>query len=79
MTDFSNPLTNLRTFRDIYVEERRREVRTALELRKTNGEGGLWGAKVREIQIIIEAIDKAIADEEALQPSIYESRGLAGA
>jgi len=66
--DYVGPLEK---FRAVLVEERRRIVSTALELREANGEGGLWGADVQRLQEQIEAVDRAIKDEENLRPSYY--------
>lgn len=67
----------LKRFRAIHVEERRRVVASALDLREENkGEGGLFGDGVMRLQSQIEAIDRAIKDEEDLRPSYLESNGL---
>jgi hypothetical protein len=68
MSDTRSPLEALNAFRKMLVEERRQIVSTALELREANGEGGLHGAEFQRIQEQIEALDRAIADETALQP-----------
>jgi hypothetical protein len=66
----------LKAFRQILVEKRRKVVANALHLRAVNGDGGLWGAEVQKLQEQIDATDRAITDEEALEPSVYESRGI---
>lgn len=63
-----SPRQQLEELRTIHVEERRRLVSVAVDLRQTNKEGGLWGAQVAAIQSQIEAIDRAIADERKLEP-----------
>lgn len=69
--DYVGPLEQ---FRAVLVEERRRIVSTALELRAANGEGGAnWGADVQRLQEQIEAVDRAIKDEEKLRPSMWDS------
>ena len=61
------PLEELEAFRQIHLEERRRIVRTALELRETNKEGGLHGEQLARAQGWIEAVDRAIEDERKLK------------
>ncbi|TGT42613.1 hypothetical protein [Mesorhizobium sp. M8A.F.Ca.ET.165.01.1.1] len=68
-------LSELMAFRQIYVEERRKLVETALFLRKANGDGGLHGAGLSSIQEILDAIDRAIMDEQriAMDPPVPTS------
>lgn len=67
-----NELEALKAFRAILVEGRREIVRTAHDLREANRQGGSygknWGADFQQIQEQIEAIDRAIKDEESLEP-----------
>ena len=76
MAEKNQHIEDLQKFREVYVAERRREVRTALELREANGDGGLWGDKIKALQEIIEAIDAAIKDENSLRPRNYGVRTL---
>ncbi|MCQ8872486.1 hypothetical protein NP945_11705 [Mesorhizobium sp. LMG17149] len=76
MDDKNQHLEDLQEFRAIYVSERRNQIRTALDLRKSNGDGGMWGQQLKALQEIIEAVDRAIADEQDAEPSVYEKRGL---
>jgi hypothetical protein len=71
-------INNLKIMRAMLVEERRKVVAVGLSLREHNGEGGLRGAEIKILQEQIEAVDRAIKDEESLQPSVYETRGMIG-
>lgn len=62
----------VKEFRDILVAERRRIVRTVFELRNANHDesptgGANWGQQFKVIQDQIDAVDRAIADEERAQ------------
>ena len=63
-------LDDLRSFRHLLVEERRRVIGEALEITKTSAHGspgrlkGAHGLEVKALQDQIEAVDKAIEDEE---------------
>jgi hypothetical protein len=65
-----SPIDNLKAFRVLLVEERRRVVADALDVAKTANLGaasrlkGGHGLELKALQEQIEAIDKAIADEE---------------
>ena len=59
-------IQNLQKMVDIYIEERRSRVATALELRTHNGEGGLWAAEICKLQEQIEGLERAIAHEKGL-------------
>lgn len=81
MADQPTPIEDLKVFRDLLVTERRNIVRTALELREANDRGQPtalakgWGADIRGLQDQIEAVDRAISDEERLEPSFYAPGG----
>jgi hypothetical protein len=65
-----SPLEDLRSFRTLLVEERRRVIADALEVAKSAGHGGpgrlkgAHGLELKALQEQIEAVDKAIDDEE---------------
>jgi hypothetical protein len=62
-------VSDLQTLRDVHVSERRRLVMKAIESAETNdspGGGATLGQDVVEQQRLIEAIDRAIADESNL-------------
>jgi len=65
-----SPLEDLRAFRALLVEERRRVIAEALEIAATAGHGGpnrvkgAHGLELKALQEQIEAVDKAIQDEE---------------
>lgn len=69
MVEKSQYLSDLTAFRELYREERRGLVANALRERKANGDGGLWGAELRAVQEILDAIDRAITDEKRLAPT----------
>ena len=77
-TNEESTVEQLEAFREVLVEERRRLVATALDLRRQNGDSGgeNWGPQVKAIQEQIEAVDRAIADEKKLSPSYYESASV---
>jgi hypothetical protein len=62
-----DPISDLRLVRTAYVEERRRTARTSIENAEANKEPhastGIAASLIR-LQEMIEAIDRAIADEE---------------
>lgn len=67
MTDDSEQyVKSLQDLRELHVAERRQAAKTSAELRAANGDGGLFGDQVKRQQEIIEAIDRAIADEMML-------------
>lgn len=63
-------VSKLETMRAAHVDERRRLVQTALDLAAENNEpvSTNWGQAVSQQQQLIEAIDRAIADERKLEP-----------
>lgn len=62
------PLDDLRALRALLVDERRLSARTALEMRHPAVAASNWGHDVKRIQEQIDAIDRAIADEERPTP-----------
>ena len=65
------PADALRAFRDILVARRRELVETLFEAREERGEedaayGAHRGLDVQRVQEQIEAVDRAISDEERL-------------
>ncbi|MBD0417482.1 hypothetical protein [Oryzicola mucosus] len=64
-------IEDARALRDIYVLERRKKIAAALDRHRANGEGGLFGGEVKTFQEIIEALDRVIRDEGALQQAGY--------
>lgn len=81
MSQVPSPLEDLQAFREILVAARRRVVRQVHELREDNREtepsaGARWGADFKAIQDQIEAVDRAIKEEELAEPSVYETRGI---
>ncbi len=64
------PVGNLKRLREVLVEQRRKTTAEAIQAYNAPAE------KVTAIQAQIEAIDRAIADEERLVPSVYPGRGL---
>jgi hypothetical protein len=67
MTENTN-ISNLETLRAAHVRERRRVTQTALDSAAANkaAVGVNWGQDVMRQQELIEAIDRAIADEQKL-------------
>ena len=62
------PLETVKTVQVFLVEERRRIAATAVDLERANGSFNLsWGESIREIQELIEALDRAIRHEEVLE------------
>lgn len=65
-------LRNVHEFRKVLVAHRRNIISTALELRASNADyasaqpwyGAQWGKELLEVQMQIDALDKAIQDEE---------------
>lgn len=67
-------VNNLKFMRNMLVEERRRQVQVGVETREAgNSSGGLVGGEFLHLQAIIDAVDRAIKDEESLGPSFIES------
>jgi hypothetical protein len=63
----------MRAVREILVAERRRIAAAYLALHEANGGGGeAWGVNVATMQTQIEAVDRAISDEENLARSRYQ-------
>jgi hypothetical protein len=62
----------LKSLREKLVAERRRVAGLALESDQSRPES--WAASLKDVQELIEAVDRAIADEEELAPtrSIYD-------
>jgi hypothetical protein len=66
MSEELSPVDALKAFRDILVDERRRIIREALVIQKENGSGGAsFAPNLSTIQEHIEAVDRAITDEES--------------
>jgi hypothetical protein len=61
-------ISNLETLRTAHVNERRRVTQTALDIAAANKShvGVNWGQDVMRQQELIEAIDRAIADEKRM-------------
>jgi hypothetical protein len=68
-----SPLDDLKAFRKMLVEERRKIVRAALEAHDTAPADHVAPTKLKIIQEQIEAVDRAIADEGQRQPSIFDN------
>jgi hypothetical protein len=67
MSDCFSPLGELEAFRKILVEQRRQVVRLALRS-KSSAEG--FGASLKTVQEEIEAVDRALEDEEKKSHSV---------
>lgn len=66
MAETNEYIEGLKEMRSWYLEQRRKKVSTALELRKANGDGGMWAIEVSQANNAIEALDKAIEHEKKL-------------
>lgn len=77
MSEEKTNLEVLEAIRAELVAERREFAKTAL---KPIGTGSLSKAgalkELVQTQADIEVVDRAILDEEALRPSVYETRGM---
>lgn len=70
MSETETPVEAMRAFREVLVEARRSVVKNALSIHRANGDGGEnWGPALRKVQEEIDAVDRAIADEQLLDPN----------
>lgn len=73
-----SPVEQLQALRALMVEERRRRVAVALEIHRANGEGAeRWGPDLMAIQEHIEAVERALVDENGLSSSNCDSLVMA--
>jgi len=74
MTDSAQHLADLKAFKAKLVEDRRAIVRK--ELDAVNRGGDILPSKFLEIQGEIEAVDRAIADEENIRRNVSSSKSF---
>ncbi len=85
MANPSSPYEQLIAFKMILTERRRKIVTAALDHRTSNtmqngevdpGEGSVWGLEFLDVQLQIDAVDRALADEKAAASTEAYARNL---
>lgn len=76
MSDSNLHAENLEYLRNVLVEERRSIAGRARRLASEDTVIRGHLDRIMEIQATIEVIDRIMAEEQALEPSVYETRGI---
>jgi hypothetical protein len=74
MASSSSPLDELKAFRELQVQERRKLVTAALKAHAESMSDQGAALKLKVMQELIEAMDRAIADEQGLRREVQGAR-----